>query len=167
MYPVSATKLSLMRLTAPCIHLYPDTSCSSAGYLYPTTCIWCKRGLRMNFLLFTANYMTISFTHCKQPTEYNSVKFVAFTTKTKNKKKTNLPLWIRDVPAVWKHAVARDVWRVSCDVKAPQQHPYNNVLVPYTWLQSLFLVLYIAEWSENWNWSQTNNNAFNYITNKI
>jgi len=35
-------------VTAACIHLYPCTSIriqvDRPGYLYPATCIWCKRG---------------------------------------------------------------------------------------------------------------------------
>ena len=27
-----------------CIHLYPDIRVARPGYLYPATCIWCKRG---------------------------------------------------------------------------------------------------------------------------
>jgi len=34
-----------------CIHLYPDTSCSS-GYLYPAACVWCKRDLTKKLSCF-------------------------------------------------------------------------------------------------------------------
>ena len=35
-------------VTATCIHLCPDTSCSSGILVSTATCIWRKRGLRLN-----------------------------------------------------------------------------------------------------------------------